>query len=179
MLTPQAYLQEFAQRPDHGPHCLSHKLCWFSSRDGILALTYVCSAYKGRQLAGICAKRYFTTRLPVAIRGNTNTGFTSYLNTNGMPVPALSAELVMAHELGHSYGSLHDPDTPLCSPENERGGVYLLNKYAVSGMMPNHYVSSAEWFISIDAFENLTLVLYSHKRPIKGMAVLGKDWRFV
>ncbi|EUB64631.1 ADAM 17-like protease [Echinococcus granulosus] len=73
------------------------------------------------------------------MRGNTNTGFTSYLNTNGLPVPALSAELVMAHELGHSYGSLHDPDTPLCSPENERGGVYLLNKYAVSGMMPNHY----------------------------------------
>lgn len=79
-----------------------------------------------------------------AMRGNTNTGFTSYLNTNGMPVPALSAELVMAHELGHSYGSLHDPDTPLCSPENERGGVYLLNKYAVSGMMPNHYVSSGD-----------------------------------
>ncbi|KAL5111609.1 hypothetical protein TcWFU_002627 [Taenia crassiceps] len=131
MLTPQAYLQELARRPDHGPHCLSHKLCWFSSRDGILALTYVCSAYKGKQLGGICARR--------SVRGNTNTGFTSYLNTNGMPVPALSAELVMAHELGHSYGSLHDPDTPLCSPENEHGGVYLLNKYAVSGMMPNHY----------------------------------------
>ncbi|KAL5967120.1 ADAM 17-like protease [Taenia solium] len=139
MLTPQAYLQELARRPDHGPHCLSHKLCWFSSRDGILALTYVCTAYKGRQLGGICAKRYFNIPPPAAIRGNTNTGFTSYLNTNGMPVPALSAELVMAHELGHSYGSLHDPDTPLCSPENERGGVYLLNKYAVSGMMPNHY----------------------------------------
>lgn len=76
-----------------------------------------------------------------AMQGNTNTGFTSYLSTNGMPVPALSAELVMAHELGHSYGSLHDPNTPLCSPDNEHGGVYLLNTYAVSGLMPNHYVS--------------------------------------
>lgn len=57
-----------------------------------------------------------------------------------MPVPALSAELVISHEFGHSFGSLHDDASARCSPTAEQGGVFLLNKFAVSGMMPNNYV---------------------------------------
>ena len=75
-------------------------------------------------------------------RYNVNTGYTSYLNSNGMPVPALMAELVLSHELGHSWGATHDPPTGRCSPSVEQGGIYLLNVYAVKGLNPNNYVST-------------------------------------
>ncbi len=53
----------------------------------------------------------------------------------------MEGELVFAHEIGHSYGAMHDPLNYECAPSAERGGLYLVNKFAVSGMMPNHYVS--------------------------------------
>ena len=40
----------------------------------------------------------------------------SYINKNGMPMPAPKAEMVMVHELDRSYGSPYDPDDSLCFP---------------------------------------------------------------
>ncbi len=70
-----------------------------------------------------------------------NTGFTSYSDSDGMQVLSSVAELVTAHELGHSWGAPHDPGTPECTPTAAKGGPFLMYTYAVSGYSPNNYVS--------------------------------------
>lgn len=75
-----------------------------------------------------------------------NTGFTTYCDSEGSQVLSSVAELVTAHELGHSWGAPHDPDTPECSPTAEAGGRYLMYAYAVPGYSPNNYVSDSAVF---------------------------------
>lgn len=70
-----------------------------------------------------------------------NTGFTSYCDSDGAQVLSSIAELVTAHELGHSWGAPHDPANPECTPSAEHGGRYLMYTFAVSGYSPNNYVS--------------------------------------
>ncbi len=72
-----------------------------------------------------------------------NTGYTSYCDSDGAQVLSSIAELVTAHELGHSWGAPHDPSTSECNPPAERGGRYLMYTFAVSGYSPNNYVSPA------------------------------------
>lgn len=70
-----------------------------------------------------------------------NIGFTTYCDSEGSQVLSSVAELVTAHELGHSWGAPHDPDTTECTPSAEAGGRYLMYTYAVPGYSPNNYVS--------------------------------------
>ena len=43
-------------------------------------------------------------------------------------------------ELGHNWGSEHDPDTDECSPSSFDGGKYIMYTYSVSGYDPNNKV---------------------------------------
>lgn len=70
-----------------------------------------------------------------------NTGFTTYCDSEGVQVLSSVAELVTAHELGHSWGAPHDPDTAECTPSAENGGRFLMYTFAVPGYSPNNYVS--------------------------------------
>ncbi|VDO90782.1 unnamed protein product [Schistosoma curassoni] len=63
-----------------------------------------------------------------------NTGWTTYVDYN---VNAL-AELITAHELGHSWGADHDPDTDECNPAAISSGKYLMYTYSVSGYAENN-----------------------------------------
>ena len=56
------------------------------------------------------------------------------------------ADLVTAHELGHNWGSEHDPDLPECSPPASQGGSYLMYTYSVSGYDVNNKVLITYFF---------------------------------
>lgn len=50
--------------------------------------------------------------------------------------------LALFIELGHNWGSEHDPDTAECSPSAELGGKYIMYTYSVSGFDANNKVSN-------------------------------------
>ena len=54
----------------------------------------------------------------------------------GSAVLTQAADLVTGHELGHNFGSNHDP--PSCVPSVSEGGSYLMLARAVSGKQPNN-----------------------------------------
>ena len=67
-----------------------------------------------------------------------NSGLSSSRNHYGQRVVTREADLVTAHELGHNWGSEHDPDLPECSPPASQGGSYLMYTYSVSGYDVNN-----------------------------------------
>lgn len=71
-----------------------------------------------------------------------NSGLSSSRNHYGQRVVTREADLVTAHELGHNWGSEHDPDLPECSPPASQGGSYLMYTYSVSGYDVNNKVCS-------------------------------------
>ena len=58
----------------------------------------------------------------------------------GSAILTQAADLVTGHELGHNFGSNHDP--PECIPSYNRGGAYLMNARAVSGLQRNNRLFS-------------------------------------
>lgn len=67
-----------------------------------------------------------------------NSGVTSGTNKYGAMVPSLMTMFVVAHEVGHNFGSSHDPHTSRCAPENNQGGRYLMWSFSVPGTHPNN-----------------------------------------
>ncbi|VDP06073.1 unnamed protein product [Schistosoma margrebowiei] len=67
-----------------------------------------------------------------------NTGWTTYVDYNGQQLVNALAELITAHELGHSWGADHDPDTDECNPAAISSGKYLMYTYSVSGYAENN-----------------------------------------
>jgi hypothetical protein len=59
------------------------------------------------------------------------------------------AELVTAHELGHNWGSEHDPGTSICTPPSTGGGNYIMYAYANQGYESNNFVSNIYLLLSI------------------------------
>jgi len=75
--------------------------------------------------------------------GTANVGVSSYFNGNRRLLLA-EAKLVTAHELGHNWGSEHDPTDVIgnCNPElGADAGKYLMFPSAVNGEQANNNVS--------------------------------------
>lgn len=70
----------------------------------------------------------------------TNTGYTSYLEPDGSRVIGYKRFVITTHELGHSWGSDHDPVSEECQPGAKMGGYYLMHMVATSGEYPNNVV---------------------------------------
>ncbi|VDN12402.1 unnamed protein product [Dibothriocephalus latus] len=71
-----------------------------------------------------------------------NTGYTSFADEKGQMLPGPTAMLITAHELGHSWGALHDQAGDECTPSDAKDGQYLMFPQAASGYSPNNYVGS-------------------------------------
>ena len=66
-----------------------------------------------------------------------NTGIITLMNY-GKPVPPAVSHVTMAHEMGHNFGSPHDPETDAdCVPGGEEGN-YIMYARATSGDRNNN-----------------------------------------
>ena len=64
-----------------------------------------------------------------------NTGLSTY-NNDGEQMVLSEMIRVVGHELGHNWGSHHDPNTGEC------GDRFLMNEFAQDGSRDSHMVSS-------------------------------------
>ena len=72
---------------------------------------------------------------------SSNIGLSSYKSPSASQNRLLQteAELVTAHELGHNWGSEHDPATYNCTPAANKGGNYIMFAYANQGYDENNF----------------------------------------
>jgi len=119
---------------DYSNYCLSYT---FTGRDfatGTLGLAWVAS--NSGSVGGVCEN-------PASIQGVTkslNTGIVTINNYNTR-VPEIVTLLTLAHEVGHSFGSAHDPEGA-CSPGGTNGN-YIMYSRATTGFLPNNKLFSS------------------------------------
>lgn len=119
--------------------CLAHLFTYQDFDMGTLGLAYVGS-HKPNTHGGICPKAYRSesSQKPIYL----NTGLTSTKNY-GKTILTKEADLVTTHELGHNFGSEHDPDSMEdCAPSEDRGGKFVMYPIAVSGDHQNNKMFS-------------------------------------
>lgn len=108
------------------PHdyCIAYMFTHRDFEDGVLGLAWVASS--GRDSGGLCTRcREYDTGKSRCL----NTGIVTTKNVN--EVPPMQSYLTFGHELGHNFGSPHDPAS--CSPGNLNGGNYLMYPHANTG----------------------------------------------
>ena len=79
----------------------------------------------------------FQINIPANSRIIYNTGLSSY-NSNGAPLVRDEELLVTAHELGHNWGSAHDPVN-----NEECRTQFLMYQFAQDGSSPSHMASGS------------------------------------
>ncbi|KAH7946411.1 hypothetical protein HPB49_024551 [Dermacentor silvarum] len=90
-----------------------------------------------------------------------NTGIVTLLNY-GKHVPPIVSHVTLAHEIGHNFGSPHDPkDDSMCTPGGENGN-YIMFAHATSGDKRNNNRFSP------CSLKGINAVLNSKARNTKG-----------
>lgn len=124
-------LLELFSRMNHSSVCLAYLFTDRSFDDGVMGLAYI--AYRYGQPGGICD--------PYAKYGDTwktyNTGIVTFQLYN-REAPPIVTEITLAHELGHSFGAQHDPETKECTPGPENGGNFIMFDKATPGHLKNN-----------------------------------------
>jgi len=129
----QTLLTSFSQHKRNEKYCLVHLFTHQGFAGYVLGLAYIGSARKST-VGGICTRRYAHKTPHLYL----NTGLSSTKNVAGRRILTREADLVTTHELGHNWGSEHDPDTAECAPKSRQGGSYIMYTYAVSGLETNN-----------------------------------------
>ena len=105
-------------------YCLMYTFTSRDFNDGTLGLAWLAS---NTGAGGLCSIFDGTKTL--------NTGMITIKNYNTR-VSDLMAKLAFVHEVGHSFGSPHDPTS--CTPGNSNGGNYLMFSHANTGQQSNN-----------------------------------------
>ncbi|XP_048587301.1 disintegrin and metalloproteinase domain-containing protein 10 [Nematostella vectensis] len=119
---------------DHSDVC---EAFMFTDRDfdnGILGLAWIG---KPNFLGGICSRYSKVGGQYISY----NTGVVT-LKLYRLFTPPKVSEVTFAHELGHGFGSEHDPEDGDCSPGGKDGN-YIMYSKATSGDRPNNDVFSS------------------------------------
>ncbi|KAL5473841.1 hypothetical protein EMCRGX_G028403 [Ephydatia muelleri] len=99
-------------------YCLAHLFTYWVLSNGLLGLSNIASP-SATTTGGICSTSFFTSSSGTRIIYNT--ALSSYTSSSN-PLVFLEEVLVTGHEIGHSWGSYHDPaTTPSCS------NVFIMN----------------------------------------------------
>ncbi|CAI8050023.1 ADAM 17-like protease [Geodia barretti] len=114
-------------------YCLAHLFTFVNFDSGLLGLANIASSFQS-QTGGVCSKGF--TDSSVGKRIIYNTGISSF-TSGGIPIIRGEQILVVAHEVGHNWGSHHDPgNDPECSES------YLMNEFAQDGSESSHSMFS-------------------------------------
>ncbi|KAL5515800.1 hypothetical protein EMCRGX_G001020 [Ephydatia muelleri] len=114
-------------------YCLAHLFTYRVLSNGLLGLSNIASP-SATTTGGICSISFFSSSSGTRIIYNT--ALSSYISSSN-PLVFVEEVLVTGHEIGHSWGSYHDPaTTPSCS------NVFIMNQYAQDGSQPTHKMFS-------------------------------------
>ncbi|KAL5508984.1 hypothetical protein EMCRGX_G004257 [Ephydatia muelleri] len=114
-------------------YCLAHLFTYWVLSNGLLGLSNIASP-SATTTGGICSTRL--RLLLQLIWDPNNTALSSYTSSSN-PLVFVEEVLVTGHEIGHSWGSYHDPaTTPSCS------NVFIMNQCAQDGSQPTYKMFS-------------------------------------
>ncbi|OWF50393.1 disintegrin and metalloproteinase domain-containing protein 10-like [Mizuhopecten yessoensis] len=131
------YLNQFSKY-NFDDFCLGIAFTFRDFKDGVVGLAWIGNSDVYGPPGGICQTR-------INLSGKTfnfNTALVT-LNNYGSRIPSYRSSLTLAHEFGHSFGSIHDSAADAsCSPGNDLGN-YIMFPYAADGSSPNNNIFSS------------------------------------
>lgn len=122
----EKFLELFSEE-DYDAFCLAYMFTYRDFEMGTLGLAWTGDL---KNAGGVCEKNgHYRGSLK-----SLNTGIVTLLNY-GKHVPPAVSHVTLAHEIGHNFGSPHDPET--CTPGGEEGN-YIMFARATSGDKKNN-----------------------------------------
>ncbi len=112
-------------------YCLSYTFTARDFTDGTLGLAWV--AKLTGSVGGVCERRQTLQGVAKSL----NSGIVTIVNYKSR-VPEAVSQITFAHEVGHNFGSEHDPDDSQCSPGANKGGNYIMYRRATTGTDRNN-----------------------------------------
>lgn len=112
-------------------YCLSYTFTARDFTDGTLGLAWV--AKLTGSVGGVCERRQTLQGIAKSL----NSGIVTVVNYKSR-VPEAVSQITFAHEVGHNFGSEHDPDDSKCSPGMNNGGNYIMYRRATTGTDRNN-----------------------------------------
>ncbi|XP_046475650.1 disintegrin and metalloproteinase domain-containing protein 10 isoform X1 [Neodiprion pinetum] len=146
----EEFLELFSEE-DYDAFCLSYMFTYRDFEKGTLGLAWTGDL---KNAGGVCEKNGHYRGSMKSL----NTGIITLLNY-GKHVPPAVSHVTLAHEIGHNFGSPHDPDE--CSPGGEDGNFIMFAR-ATSGDKRNNNRFSPCSLLSINP------VLNNKARSAKG-----------
>ncbi|XP_037090955.1 disintegrin and metalloproteinase domain-containing protein 10-like [Pollicipes pollicipes] len=125
----EKYLELFSEE-NYDSFCLAYMFTYRDFEGGTLGLAWTGDL---NQAGGVCEKNGHYR----GSKKSLNSGIISILNY-GKRVPPAVSHVTFAHEVGHNFGSQHDPDkNKECTPGGENGN-YIMFARATSGDKRNN-----------------------------------------
>ncbi|XP_067137690.1 disintegrin and metalloproteinase domain-containing protein 10-like [Centruroides vittatus] len=156
----EKFLELFSEE-DYDAFCLAYMFTYRDFEGGTLGLAWTGDL---KNAGGVCEKNgHYRGSLK-----SLNTGIVTLLNY-GKYVPPIVSHVTLAHEIGHNFGSPHDPeDDNICTPGGDNGN-YIMFARATSGDKRNNNRFSP------CSLRNINAVLNTKARSLKGCFTEPQD----